>query len=64
MDAVVNKDMNRNRQESEQLCLGYPPDDSEGQAVAMLFHSLRRVYTDIDGEGWSWVPGCLKEACF
>lgn len=53
MDAVVN---NEGHESKQRMTL-------KDKAIAVLFRSLSPVYTDINGEGWSWVPGGLKESC-
>lgn len=51
VDAVVNKkDMNQNRQRVSKYA-EFTLQMTKGQAMAVLFHSLSLVYTDVDGEG-------------
>lgn len=67
VNAVVNNQWKRDVNPKRQIMSNFAQFTLQmtltAKQLPQLFHLLNPAHTGVDGEGWSCVPGSLKELC-
>lgn len=65
VNAMVNNQWKRGVNQKRQIMSNFAQFTLQmtltDKQFPQLFHLLNPAHTGVDGEGWSWVPGSLKE---